>query len=245
MPVFIRSNYYTHLICDSSKTIWRILKKTSGIYSVDWLFFSDASKIKMALLNSVMAYRYLICSCCHKHVPQNNLWLKNSEITRIDFIIWLQPWEVMNHNLEMSPSYFSWPDPGRTSVIEKPRLRIEILCTLQWRHNERDGISNHRRISCLLNRFLRLVSMKTSKLHVTRLCEGNSPVICEFLTQGPVTRQMFPFDDVIMISWHIQSLKQSNLIRAEKASIHVVLYECCTTGFMIQLYCILVLWSFE
>ena len=134
----------------------------------------------MALLNSVMAYRYLICSCCHKHVPQNNLWLKNSEITRIDFIIWLQPWEVMNHNLEMSPTYFSWPDPGRTSVIEKPRLR---KCTLQWRYNERDGISNHRRIGCLLNRFLWLVSMKTSKLHVTRLCEGNSPVICEFPTQ--------------------------------------------------------------
>ena len=36
---------------------------------------------------------------------------------------------------------------------------------------------------------------KTSKLHVTRLCEGNSPV--NSLHKGPVTRKMFPFDDVI------------------------------------------------
>ena len=26
--------------------------------------------------------------------------------------------------------------------------------TLRWRHNERDGISNHRRLDCLLNRFV-------------------------------------------------------------------------------------------
>ena len=41
-------------------------------------------------------------------------------------------------------------------------------------------------------------SKKTSKLRVTGLCEGNSPVNGEFPTQWPVTRKMFPFDDVIM-----------------------------------------------
>ena len=39
---------------------------------------------------------------------------------------------------------------------------------------------------------------KTSKLHVTGLCEGNSPMTGEFPHKGPVTRKMFPFDDVIM-----------------------------------------------
>ena len=42
-------------------------------------------------------------------------------------------------------------------------------------------------------------SKKISKLRVTGLCEGNSPVTSEFLAQrGPVMRKMFPFDDVIM-----------------------------------------------
>ena len=39
---------------------------------------------------------------------------------------------------------------------------------------------------------------KTSKLRVTGLCAGNSPVTGEFPAQWPVTRKMFPFDDVIM-----------------------------------------------
>ena len=42
-------------------------------------------------------------------------------------------------------------------------------------------------------------SKKTSKLRVTGLCEGNSPVTGEFPAQrAPITQKMFPFDDVIM-----------------------------------------------
>ena len=34
--------------------------------------------------------------------------------------------------------------------------RCEKVCTvLHWCHNERDGVSNHQRIDCLLNRFFR------------------------------------------------------------------------------------------
>ena len=44
-------------------------------------------------------------------------------------------------------------------------------------------------------------SKKTSKLRVTSLCEENSPVTGEFPHKEPVTRKMFPFDDVIMISF--------------------------------------------
>ena len=54
---------------------------------------------------------------------------------------------------------------------------------LQWRHNERDGISNHPRLDCLLDRLLRPRSKKTSNLRVTGLCEGNSPVTGEFPPQ--------------------------------------------------------------
>ena len=41
-------------------------------------------------------------------------------------------------------------------------------------------------------------SKKTSKLRVTGLCVGNSPVTVNSSHKGPVTRKMFPFDDVIM-----------------------------------------------
>ena len=41
-------------------------------------------------------------------------------------------------------------------------------------------------------------SKKTSKLPVTDLCEGNSPVTGEFSAQRVSNAEMFPFDDVIM-----------------------------------------------
>ena len=56
--------------------------------------------------------------------------------------------------------------------------KLLLATALQWRHNERDGVSNHR-----LNRLFRRKSKKTSKLRVTGLCEGNSPVTGGFLSQ--------------------------------------------------------------
>ena len=70
---------------------------------------------------------------------------------------------------------------------------------LEWRHNESDSVSNHQPHYCLLTRLFRHRSKKTSKLCVTgfvRLIQRwpvNSP------HKGPVTRMMFPFDDVIII----------------------------------------------
>ena len=52
--------------------------------------------------------------------------------------------------------------------------------SLRWRHNGRDGVSNHQPHDCLLNRLFRRRSKKTSKLRVTGLCAGNSPVTGEF-----------------------------------------------------------------
>ena len=58
-----------------------------------------------------------------------------------------------------------------------------IRRTLHWHHNERDGISNHRRLDVLFNRLFRRSPKKTSKLRVTGLCEGNSLVTGEFPSQ--------------------------------------------------------------
>ena len=51
-----------------------------------------------------------------------------------------------------------------------------VLAPLQWRHTQRDGVSNHRNHDCLLNRLFRRKSKKTSKLLVTGLCVDNPPV---------------------------------------------------------------------
>ena len=64
--------------------------------------------------------------------------------------------------------------------------------SLPWRHNERDGLSNNRRFDSLLNRLFRRRSKKTSKHRVTGQWPVNSP------HKGPITRKMFPFDDVAM-----------------------------------------------
>ena len=60
---------------------------------------------------------------------------------------------------------------------------LKSALSLQWRHNERDGISNHQPHDCLLKRLFRRRSNKTSKLRVIGLCEGNSPVTGEFPAQ--------------------------------------------------------------
>ena len=92
------------------------------------------------------------------------------------------------------------------------RLRAPIL---QGRHNERDGVSNHRRLDCLLNRLFRHRWKKTSKLCVTGLCVGNSPVTGEFPSQRPVTRKMFSFDVIMDLSdssLSLNSLRPNNVI---------------------------------
>ena len=93
--------------------------------------------------------------------------------------------------------------PGGNGLNDRVPGHTDLyICTSQWRNNERDGVSNHQPHDCLLNRLFRHRSKKTSKPRVTGLCGGihrppvNSP------HKGPVTRKMFPFDDVIMsYSW--------------------------------------------
>ena len=73
---------------------------------------------------------------------------------------------------------------------------IDILApSLQWRHNERDGVSNHRHLYHSLSRLFRRRSRKISKLCVTGLCEGNSLVAGEVHAQrASDMEKTFPFN---------------------------------------------------
>ena len=98
--------------------------------------------------------------------------------------------------------------------------------TLQWRHQQHDGVwKKTRGIDCLLSRFFRYKSKKTSKLHVTVLAIGihrwpvNSP------QKGPVTRKMFPFDEAIMRVWnHDMLCGGSFTVRSRLASDTQLIY---------------------
>ena len=77
------------------------------------------------------------------------------------------------------------------------------------------GVSNHRHLDCLLNHLFRRRSKKTSKLCITGLWEGINRSSVDSPHKGPITRKMFPFDDVIMtktkqceilIAWHVYML---------------------------------------
>ena len=77
---------------------------------------------------------------------------------------------------------------------------IYALDLLQWRHNERDGVSTHRRLDCLFNRRSGADQRKyQSSASLVFAWESSShrwPVNSPH--KRPVTRKMFPFDDVIM-----------------------------------------------
>ena len=64
-----------------------------------------------------------------------------------------------------------------------------ILEPLQWRHNCCDGVSNHKRLDCLVDLLFRPRSKKTSKLHATGLCEGSSPMTSEFPAQRAINAE--------------------------------------------------------
>ena len=77
--------------------------------------------------------------------------------------------------------FYPWKNAFKTGTVISHKR-----CTgfpLQWRHNECDDVSNHRRLRCLLNCWYECRSKKTSKLRITALCVGNSPMTGEFPAQ--------------------------------------------------------------
>ena len=88
----------------------------------------------------------------------------------------LHLWACVKHLLL---SYLIIFSPKYTILYVYPIARAHITLTSY----ERDGVSNHWRHYCLHNRLFRRRSKKTSKLRVTGLCEGNSPVTGEFPSQ--------------------------------------------------------------
>ena len=88
---------------------------------------------------------------------------------------------IRHHCAHYDVTVVTWTQWLQLSKYRK--IYQEIFWTLQWRHNEPDGVSIHQPHDCSLNHLLRHRSKKTSKLRVTGLCEENSPVTSEFPAQ--------------------------------------------------------------
>ena len=77
--------------------------------------------------------------------------------------------------------------------------------SLQCRHNEWDGVSNQRRLDCLLGRLFRRRTKHQSSASLA-FVRGIHRWPVDTLHKGSVTRKMFPFDYAIM--WCIYSYFQ-------------------------------------
>ena len=171
---------------------------------VYWIWFSfyifclpPSSFLPLSHYDTIWRHRYgstlvqiVVCCPMSPRHPLNQCWLM------IESIIW----HSHRRNFTIS-AYDLYPWHVFKGYIFKiaaisPRCQWVNTQPLQWRQNERDDASNHQRIDCLHNRLFRRRSKKTSKLRVTGLPLWGEPVNSPH--KGPVTRKMFPFNDVIM-----------------------------------------------
>ena len=90
----------------------------------------------------------------------------------------------MGSSIIQSRSWHEYSGSNEPEQWSVESLMLTLFMSLRWRHNEHNGVSDHQPHDWLLNHLFRRRSQKTSKLRVTGLCEGNSPVAGEFPTQS-------------------------------------------------------------
>ena len=151
-------------------------------------------------------------SKCERYI--NYCWIKERALNWLLTPIYplYQHWKVIafqnavflpfqsSKHLEWLPCFvqnfkwdFAWFEFNMSFGVNNPRP------SLRWRHNGRDSVSNHQPHQSLFNRLFRRRSKKTSKLRVSGFCAGNSPGSVNSPHKWPVTRKIFPFDDVTML----------------------------------------------
>ena len=98
-------------------------------------------------------------------------------------------WSVMKREIITKYSY--------SFIMEYSKERKNNN-TLQCRHNGRYSVSNYQPHDCLLNRLFRRRSKKNQSSASLAFVWGIHRWLVNSPHKGPVTRKMFPFDDVIM-----------------------------------------------
>ena len=113
------------------------------------------------------------------------------------------PWDIWTFCSSIFYAYiarfngFSWFINPYPSVLFHLPCSNHII-SLQWRHNECDGISNQWCLNCLLNVWSGTDQRKHQSPVSLAFVRGNHWWPVNSPHKGPVTRKMFPFDVVIM-----------------------------------------------
>ena len=107
--------------------------------------------------------------------------------------------ELSNRDVKIYPQLWHWCDTMFNFLMTAACFSLNSMrdkryfnATLYWHHNGCDGVSNHQLRDCLFSRLIWCRSKKTSKLRVTGLCAGNSPVTGEFPAQMASNAEYVP-----------------------------------------------------
>ena len=139
-------------------------------FSVTIIVFQHCVRYRSAAIHVSLKISYAICNivvCLEKNGLDHYKPL------------WFSGKRVLMYNQCCA---WQWHDTLSLEYLEVQSLPNSAPATLaqEWRHKERDGVSNH---DCLLNRFIRRRSKKTLKIRVTGPLPGTSPVTGEFPAQ--------------------------------------------------------------
>ena len=104
------------------------------------------------------------------------------ELLAQNICAWYSDISILDYYKSKYKTFHSWKCDWRCCLRNGGHF-VQGKMTLLWCHNGRDGVSNHQPRHCLLNILYKRRSNKTSKLRVTDLFAGNSPVTGEFPAQ--------------------------------------------------------------
>ena len=126
-------------------------------------------------------------------IGSNQLWRVDDSPYYREFWVWGQP--MNDGSYIVTSSLVFWAHTQNDLLGMWIRCHSAHSTVTSYEH---DCVSNHQSHVGLLNHLFGRGSKKTSKLLVTGLCAGNSPVTGEFPHKGPVTRKKFRLDDAFM-----------------------------------------------
>ena len=132
---------------------------------------------------------------------------------------------------------------SRTSSTFSDQL---FPATLQWRHNESDGVSNHQPTIVYSRFYSGAIQSKHQSSASLAFVRGIHRWPVDSPHKGPVTRKMFPFDDVFMnithktcmwLCWVLCGRGYIIMVDPLRDSFAHILPDCCTrtTGAIIRL----------
>ena len=141
------------------------------IWINSWVKNRDAGDLRRHLAHHDVTVMFYCIRRCQPYIPLLDCSCRPLQ-TKRSCKCWIGPgWRKRSRS------------PWRWSYRHSCQAARKTVWILQWRHNEPDGVSNHQPHDCLPKRSFRHISKKTSKLRVTGLCEGNSPLTGEFPAQ--------------------------------------------------------------